>query len=129
MSADFNLQVMPKASAQVVASVDSVQPKKVPKADGVDQAATGTANQSADKPSGKAASTSDLSAVVSQLNDYVQQHSRSLEFSVDQTSGEAVVRVVDQKTGELIRQIPSQEMLDLSKKLDEAAGILLKVQV
>lgn len=51
-----------------------------------------------------------------------------LQFSVDDTTGSNVVKVVDVKTKEVIRQIPAQEMLVIAKRLDELQGLLIKEQ-
>lgn len=40
-----------------------------------------------------------------------------------------VVKVIDVKTGDLIRQIPNEEALDMAKKLNEVAGLLMKTEV
>lgn len=50
----------------------------------------------------------------------------SLQFSVDDQTGQTLVRVVDTETGELIRQIPSEEMVELARALDKMQGMLLK---
>lgn len=41
-----------------------------------------------------------------------------IRFSVDQTSGRSLIRVVDRTTDELIRQIPSEEVLAISQAID-----------
>lgn len=60
-----------------------------------------------------------LEKVVSQLNAYIQNTQRDMDFSVDDTTGRVVVRVVDSTTEEVIRQIPSEEMLAISRHLLE----------
>ena len=59
-----------------------------------------------------------LAAAVEHLNNQVQNLNRNLEFSIDQDSGELVVKVVDAQTHEVIRQIPSQEALALAKDIE-----------
>ncbi len=61
-----------------------------------------------------------LEKVVSQLNAYIQNTQRDMDFSVDDTTGRVVVRVVDSNTEEVIRQIPSEEMLAISRHLLES---------
>ena len=64
---------------------------------------------------------------VSQINDYVQNVQRSLQFSVDETSGRNVVRVIDKTTEEVIRQIPIEEVLviarTIAEQLDEGVSL------
>ena len=60
-----------------------------------------------------------LEKVVSQLNAYVQNTQRDMDFSVDGATGRVVVRVIDSESDEVIRQIPSEEMLAISRHLIE----------
>ena len=57
-----------------------------------------------------------INEAVSELNNFVQSEQRDLMFSVDEGSGDVVVRVVDRTSGELIRQIPNDVVLDLAAK-------------
>ena len=61
-----------------------------------------------------------LEKVVSQLNDYVQNTQRDVDFSVDDSTGRVVVRVIDAESEQVIRQIPSDEMLAISRHLLES---------
>ncbi len=67
----------------------------------------------------------DLQQAVSQLNDYVQNIQRNLQFSIDKESGVMVVKVIDTKSAKVIRQIPTEESLRMARRLvehrDEAA--------
>lgn len=51
-----------------------------------------------------------------------------VRFEIDTESGEPVVRVVDAESGETLRQIPSEEMLRISKSLEKLQGLLLHQQ-
>lgn len=61
-----------------------------------------------------------LEKVVSQLNDYIQNTQRDVDFSVDDSTGHVVVRVIDSESEQVIRQIPSEEMLAISRHLQES---------
>jgi flagellar protein FlaG len=53
--------------------------------------------------------------------------SNNLEFSIDDSTGKTVVKVVDSSTKELIRQIPSEEMLAIAQAIDgEIKGLLVR---
>ena len=75
-----------------------------------------------------------LEKVVSQLNAYIQNTQRDMDFSVDDATGRVVVRVVDSTTEEVIRQIPSEEMLAISRHLvesletEEPKGFLIELK-
>lgn len=66
---------------------------------------------------------------VVELNSYMQNLNRSLKFSVDDQSGETVIRVIDSETDELIRQIPAEELLVVRSSLEEYRGMLLEMKV
>lgn len=73
----------------------------------------------------------ELNNAVKTVAGYVQNITRELNFSVDEKLGKTVVTVVDQSTGELIRQIPTEDMLELSRNLAEirersAKGLLFR---
>lgn len=57
-----------------------------------------------------------------------QTAANNLQFSIDDETGQTIVRVTDQQTGELIRQIPSEELVELAKSLDRMQGKLLRQQ-
>lgn len=73
--------------------------------------------QGAVSPEGQ---TKELNNAIKNLSGYVQNITRELNFSVDQDLGETVVTVVDETTGDVIRQIPTEEMLELSKHLADS---------
>lgn len=54
--------------------------------------------------------------------------SNSLEFSIDDSTGKTIVKVLDSQTGEIVRQIPSEELLALARSLDKLQGLLLRQQ-
>jgi len=60
-----------------------------------------------------------------QLQEFMGEMNRSLQFQVDQDSGRDVIKVLDKNSGELIKQYPSEEVLSLVSKLSETAGILI----
>lgn len=70
----------------------------------------------------------DLRDKVAQLNDYMQNLNRSLQFSVDEDSGDTVVKVIDSDTDEVVRQIPSESILKIRNAVAEYRGILLETQ-
>lgn len=73
----------------------------------------------------------ELNNAVKTVAGYVQNITRELNFSVDEKLGKTVVTVIDQGTGDVIRQIPSEDMLELSRNLAEirersAKGLLFR---
>lgn len=66
---------------------------------------------------------------VVELNSYMQNLNRSLQFSIDEQSGDTIIKVIDSETDELIRQIPAEELLVLRSSLEEYRGMLLEMTV
>jgi len=67
----------------------------------------------------------DLGKAVSQLNDFVQNVQRDLQFEVDKELGQTIVKVIDQETQEVIRQIPDEVALRLAEKLQQDEPLTL----
>lgn len=77
-----------------------------------------------------------IESAVSQLSEFVQTNNRQLNFSVDEGSNKQVVKVTDAQTGDVIRQIPTEEVLKLSERLQDlqtevgtAVGLLFNKEV
>jgi flagellar protein FlaG len=66
-----------------------------------------------------------LEKVAQQLQDFMGEMNRSLQFQVDEDSGRDVIKVLDKTTGDVIKQYPSEEVLSLVSKLSETAGLLI----
>jgi len=59
-----------------------------------------------------------VKAAADQSNQFLQSSNLSVQYSVDKTTNETVIKVVD-SSGKLVRQIPSTEMLDFVKRLQD----------
>ena len=66
-----------------------------------------------------------LEQMAQQLQDFMGEMNRSLQFKVDEDSGRDVIKVLDKDSGEVIKQYPSEEVLSLVSKLSKSAGILI----
>jgi len=66
-----------------------------------------------------------LEKVAQQLQDFMGDMNRSLQFQVDEDSGRDVIKILDKTSGDVIKQYPSEEVLSLVSKLSESAGILI----
>lgn len=77
----------------------------------------------------KPVSTEEIEKSVQDLNHFMQSMKRNLSFSFDDELGRGVVAVKDIESDEVIRQIPSEELVVLIKKMDDVAGILFDKKV
>lgn len=67
-----------------------------------------------------------LGGAVSSMNELMSALGHSLRFNIDAETGKTIVKVIDSQTQEVIKQIPSEEMLAISKALDKLQGLLVK---
>lgn len=70
-----------------------------------------------------------LEKMAQQLQEFMGEMNRSLQFQVDEDSGRDVIKVLDKDTGDIIKQYPSEEVLNLVSKLSETAGLLIDYTV
>ncbi|MCL1044816.1 flagellar protein FlaG [Shewanella electrodiphila] len=70
----------------------------------------------------------EVAELVDELNSMVSLMRKGLAFKIDDESGKQIVNVLDLDSGDIIRQIPNEEALELSQKLAEVAGFLLKTE-
>lgn len=63
---------------------------------------------------------------VEKLNNFIRPYVTSLQFSVDKDLGRVVVKIMDSETKEVIKQIPSEDVLALTKALGKVAGLIVK---
>ena len=61
----------------------------------------------------------DLASAVKELNEFAKQQELNLNFSVDETTGRTIIKIIDAKTEEIVRQFPPEEILDLAAKLED----------
>lgn len=72
----------------------------------------------------KKATPSEVQAAVEEVQARMDQMGTNLQFTMDKEAKDLVVKVTDKNSGDLIRQIPSEDVLRLRKKLEEVTGLL-----
>lgn len=60
------------------------------------------------------------------IAEFVNSFNDRIEFSLDNETGQSILKVIDSQTKEVLRQIPSEEALAISKALDKLQGILIQ---
>lgn len=65
-----------------------------------------------------------LEQAVSGIREFVQATQRNLDFSIDDSTGKVVVKVIATDSGEVIRQIPSEAALKLAQNLSDVSSVL-----
>jgi len=115
MDMSVKLSLSYPAAKPVVSTADA--PADVPSAQDA-KAASKTGDGSDSDNSDK------LKKAVQDIEKFVQSVKRNLEFSIDETSGQVVVKVIASESGEVVRQIPSAEALKLAESLHNASNVL-----
>ena len=84
--------------------------------------------QAAVKPAAEQpVSTEQVKGAVENINKVLKQANKNLEFSVDETTKRQMFKLTDVETGDVIRQYPTEEMLSISRAIDQVQqGLLLK---
>jgi len=122
MSVKLNLSY--PAAKPAVSTTD--KPAETPRTESL-QAVAATA-KSSDSDSSNTSDNSDnsdkLKMAVQEIEKFVQSVKRNLEFSIDETSGKVIVKVIASESGEVIRQIPSAEAMKLAESLHNASNVL-----
>ena len=59
-----------------------------------------------------------------EINKVMDALSISVQFQVDPGYKDAIIKVVDQQSGKVIRQFPSEDVVRISKALDNLKGLL-----
>jgi len=70
----------------------------------------------------------EIEEAVERLNAEVSNLQRSLRFTIDKDTGRTVIKVVDRSTDEVIRQIPPEYTLEILRRMEIGAGLILNEQ-
>jgi len=68
-------------------------------------------------------------AALAEINQSLQMALIGVQFEFDKEADTLIAKVVDVETGEVIRQMPSAEMVRMSKALDQLQGLLVSQKV
>jgi flagellar protein FlaG len=66
---------------------------------------------------------------IKEMNVHLDLGNHSIQFSVDDSSKELVVKVVDTNTDKVIRQIPAEDLLRLRAHMKELSGMIVEEKV
>lgn len=69
-------------------------------------------------------SAAQTQTALQEVNKVMDALSISVRFQIDPEDQQMVIKVVDQDSGKVIRQFPSEEVLRISKALDNLNGLL-----
>lgn len=67
-------------------------------------------------------------AVADALREITSFLGNELNFEIDKDTGKILVKILDPESHEVIRQIPTEVVVNMSKRLSELKGILLDIK-
>lgn len=115
----MDMSVKLNLSYPAVAVQDSSVAKAVPPAPSATQA---------EPEKAKEPKREELVRAVKDIQEFVQAAQRQLDFSIDDSTGKIVVKVIATDSGEVIRQLPSEAALKLAQSLTDANSLLFEAQ-
>lgn len=72
---------------------------------------------------------SDVQDAIKRLNEEVRRVNHDVYFATDDETGIELIKVVDQKTNKVIRQFPPEDIVAVSRKLEDIRGVLFEKSV
>jgi flagellar protein FlaG len=103
------------ATAERKAAIEPQAPKATARSGGADSVKETSAEEQQQLPE-----------ALKRINTVLQVRAPGLEFSVDDDSARAIVKVIDTNTNEVIRQMPSKEALEIAKALERLDSLLIR---
>jgi flagellar protein FlaG len=76
-------------------------------------------------PAAPAVEIPKIESVTRQIDSYLRSINKSLQFRVDEATGQMVVSICDAETGEVIRQVPGEEALRLAQRIENQLSTML----
>jgi flagellar protein FlaG len=117
-----------KTNGTVVALASTAAIPSLPREPGISSFSDKTEPEKANEASGLLADRKDLDSALTSLQSQMKALNRDLNFSVDDSTGDVVVKVIDVESGNVIRQLPSEEALRLSERLEDLRSLMLNTK-
>ncbi|ENO97728.1 flagellar protein FlaG [Thauera phenylacetica] len=133
----MSIQNIPSSGAAMdaqfarMAGQQAVTPQRAGASDTPPEAAAVNELRSTQRPekAGNQAAEPDRETLLQAVEDVrkaIEPVAQNLLFSIDDDTGRTIVKVVDAQTDEVIRQMPSEEVLAISKAIDKLKGVLIQ---
>jgi len=127
MRADYVGQARQAFAQPEAASKPQAGLLKTPAASPPEQMVKMAASQAvADARQGEAVklSAAQTAQSLQEINKVMDALSISVQFQIDPDMAEPIIKVVDQQSGKVIRQFPNEDVVRISKALDNLKGLL-----
>ncbi len=118
----MNSDISEVKTMSFASSVNSVQPLKKEAVDVVKVDKKDKEKPEKNDSDSKIVSLEEAKELAKAGNKILENVQRNLEFKVDDATKQVVMTIVDKESGEVIRQLPSEEALELAKRMLDADG-------
>ncbi|WP_035238648.1 flagellar protein FlaG [Desulfobacter vibrioformis] len=71
----------------------------------------------------------DVEEMVDAFEDFANTVQTRLNFTIDDSTEDMVVKIMDKETNEVIKQFPAEEILELREKMQDLRGLLFSTNV
>lgn len=68
----------------------------------------------------------EIDDAIAKLNEVLATKDHSIRFRRDETLNRSIITVVNDDTGEVVRQLPTDEMLQVARNIENLKGVLVK---
>lgn len=116
------IDIRPRGDQRSATTTELTKEPATDKATSTDKNATTETTASIKQPSPQ----EQVKEAADKANHAISALKSNLQFTVDKDSGVNVVKIVDTETKQTIRQIPSEEMISIARRLEEIKGLLIK---
>jgi flagellar protein FlaG len=66
-----------------------------------------------------------IESVTRQIDSFLRSINKSVQFRVDQATGEMIVTIRDDETGEVIRQVPGEDAVRIAQRIEDQLSAML----
>ena len=90
------------------------------------QTGTAEASQTAVESISYQEALKEIDDAIAKLNEVLATRDHSIRFRRDETLNRSIITVVNDDTGEVVRQLPTDEMLQVARNLENLKGVIIK---
>ena len=109
-------------------NINSLNNKHVQSPQGTTPSAPSEGSRQTVSPVSADVSVARTEALVKDLNSALENVDGDYSVSVDSDTGMVIVRITDVETGEIVKQVPPQQVLDVSMSVEKIIGLLINDQ-
>lgn len=77
----------------------------------------------------QAADDRDVKEAISKIEKFIAPATRDITFTVDNETGINLIKIIDRSSNQVIRQIPTEEVLNIARALDNLQGLLVREKI